>query len=119
MKVFKTQEYIQRKNPSTSERLREDILTEADNARQLAGIFVILPPGGEVPYHFHEGRESLIFIISGQGIEKVEDEEFTVTAGDVIYIPALEKHMLINNSSADLHYLEYFAPINKDFVVVK
>lgn len=119
MKLFKTREYIQRKNPSATERLREDILTEADDARQLAGIFVILPPGGEVPYHFHEERESLILIISGQGIEKVENEDFAVTAGDVIYVPAREKHMLINNSSEDLHYLEYFTPIKKDFVVVE
>ncbi len=118
MKLFKTSAYNKRENPSTTERLREEILSESDDAKKMAGIFVILPPGGKVPYHYHENRESLILIISGQGIEQVENEEFTVAAGDVIYIPAKEKHMLINNSTDDLRYLEYYTPMKKDFIVV-
>ena len=119
MKIFKPDEYVQRENPTPDDNLRMEILTAADNAKKLAGIFIVLPPGNQMPYHYHKKRESLIFIISGKGLEKVENEDFAVRAGDVIYIPANEKHMLINNTSEDLRYLEYYSPIKKDYIEVE
>lgn len=118
MKLYRAAEYNSRNNPDPAQRLREEVLTETDDAKRLAGIFVILPPGDQVPYHYHETRESVICLISGEGVEKVEDEEFPVKAGDILFIPAHEKHTIINRSDKDLRYLEYYAPIERDFIEV-
>ena len=118
MKRYRTGEYIEKDNPAPGQRYRTEVLTEPENAKRLAGIFVILPAGEQVPYHYHETRESLIYIISGEGVEKVENEEFPVKAGDVLFIPANEKHTIMNRSDRDIRYLEFYSPIEKDFIEV-
>jgi quercetin dioxygenase-like cupin family protein len=64
-------------------------------------------PGSQVPYHYHKNRESIIIFISGEGIEIIEGEEFPVKTGDVLFIPAGEKHTTLNRSDHDLRYLEF------------
>ena len=118
MKLYRTSEYIEQENPSPGQRFRDEVLTESDLAKRLAGIFVILPAGEQVPFHYHKTRESLIYILSGEGIEKVESEAFPVKAGDVLFIPADEKHTIINTSDKDIRYLEFYSPIKRDFIEV-
>lgn len=118
MKLYRFSEYIDKENPTPDQRYRTEVLTEPDDAKRLAGIFVILPPGEQVPYHYHAARESLIYIVSGEGIEKVETEEFPVKAGDVLFIPANERHTIMNRSNNDLRYLEFYSPIERDFIEV-
>jgi quercetin dioxygenase-like cupin family protein len=118
MKLYRTNEYIDKENPTPGRRYRTEVLTESDDAKRLAGIFVILPAGDQVPYHYHASRESLIYILSGEGIEKVERQEFPVKAGDVLFMPANEKHTIINRSDKDIRYLEFYAPIERDFIEV-
>ena len=47
--------------------------------------------------------------------------ELDVNDGDIIFIPAGEKHRTINNSKVDLRYIEFFTnpPLNKDFVAIE
>ena len=121
MEIFKSQEYISMENPTPGESYRPEILTKDQNAENLGGMFGLLPPGTQVPYHYHKERESLIMIISGEATEIVEGKETTIKAGDVLFIPAMEKHMVINNSEEDLRYLEFFTcpPLTSDFVAVE
>ena len=102
MKLYRSSEYIDKENPTPDQRYRMEVLTEPDDAKRLAGIFVILPGGEQVPYHYHAARESLTYIVSGEGIEKGETEEFPVKAGDVLFIPANEGHTVMNRSNKDL-----------------
>jgi quercetin dioxygenase-like cupin family protein len=118
MKLYRSSEYIDTENPTPGQPYRTEVLTEPDDAKRLAGIFVILPAGEQVPYHYHATRESLIYIISGEGIEKVESVEYPVKAGDVLFIPANEKHTIINRSDKDIRYLEFYSPIERDFIEV-
>lgn len=118
MKLYRSSKYIDNENPTPDQRFRTEVLTESDHAKRLAGIFVILPAGEQVPYHYHETRESLIYIVSGEGVEKVESEAFPVKAGDVLFIPANERHTLMNSSNQDLRYLEFYSPIERDFIEV-
>ena len=118
MKRYRTSEYIDKENPTPDQRYRMEVLTEPDAAKRLAGIFIILPAGEQVPYHYHETRESLIYILSGEGIERVENEEFPIQAGDVLFIPANEKHTIMNRSAREIRYLEFYSPIEKDFIEV-
>lgn len=118
MKLYHSGEYIKRENPNPGQRFRAEVLTGSDHAKRLSGIFVILPPGEQVPYHYHAMRESLIYIVSGEGIEKVEGEEFLVKAGDMLFIPANERHAIMNSNDKDIRYLEFYSPIERDFIEV-
>jgi len=77
-------------------------------------------PGSQVPYHYHERRESIIIVISGEAIEVIEGKEIPIKAGDVLHIPAGEKHTTINRSDKDFRYLEFYTspPLSADFVEV-
>jgi len=121
MKMFKTEEYLNMENPTPGDSYRPEILTEEHQTNNLGGMFGLLPPGTLVPYHYHENRESVIFIIAGEGIEVIEGEENQVKEGDVMYIPPKEKHSLINRSDKDLRYLEFYTvpPVTADFHEVK
>ena len=119
MKVYKTKEFIKVKNPTPGERYRSEILSIEHGAHELAGIFVVLVPGDQIPYHYHKKRESLLIILDGEATEIVEGEEFSIKAGDVIYIPAGEKHMTVNKSQEDVRYLEFYTPIEPDSVDVE
>ena len=121
MKRFKTQEYIQMENPNPGEPYRPEILTDAHGAEALGGMFGLLVPGSQVPYHYHIKRESIIVVISGEAIEVVEGEEIPIKAGDLLFIPAGEKHTTVNRSDRDFRYLEFFTspPVSADFVEVK
>jgi len=118
MEIFRTEAFMQLANPTPGETYRLDLVTPEKGAKELGGFLVIIPPGGEMPYHYHEKRESLIFLIKGEATEIVEGEEYHVKAGEVLSIPANEKHKIINRSAEDLRYLEFFAPLDPDFVEV-
>ena len=118
MKILRSEELMGIVNPTPGVRHRLNVLTEGDNAKALAGHLSILFPGGDVPYHYHEKRESLIFMIDGELVEIVDGKEFPVKAGDVIYIAAGEKHKMENRSVREARYIEFFTPIAKDFITV-
>ncbi len=120
MKRFKTEDYVRMENPTQGKSFRPEILTAEHGAKDLGGMFGLLPPGTQVPYHYHNKRESVITIISGNGIEVMDGEEIPISAGDVFFIPAGVKHTTINNSEKDLRYLEFYTqpPVGSDFVEV-
>ena len=72
-------------------------------------------------YHFHEKRDSVIIAISGEASETVEGKEFPVKANDVLFIPAGEKHGMINRTDKDFRFLEFFTcpPVEADFIEVE
>jgi uncharacterized cupin superfamily protein len=121
MRLFKTEEYIRMQNPTPGKSYRPEISLTADGAKSLGGMFGLLTPGTQVPYHYHNQRESVIVAISGEAIEVIEGREIPIRAGDILFIPAGEKHTTINRSSADFRYLEFYTcpPLGSDFVEVK
>jgi len=121
MKIFKTDEFINMENPNPGESYRPEILTKEQKAKDLGGMFGLLVAGSQVPYHYHNKRESIIIVISGDATEIVEGREIPIKTGDILYIPAGEKHMTLNKSDKDFRYLEFFTcpPLSADFVEVK
>jgi quercetin dioxygenase-like cupin family protein len=120
MKIFRTDDYIKLENPNPGKPYRPEILTTEHGAKNIGGMLGLLVAGSQVPYHYHKNRESIIIVISGEATEVVEGKEIPIKAGDVLYIPAGEKHMTINRSNKDFRYLEYFTypPGTADFVEV-
>ena len=120
MEIFRIEEFIKMTNPNHNTRYRQEILTNKQRAEDLRGIFIVLVPGDEVPYHFHNKRESIIIAISGEATEIVEGEEIPIKANDILYIPAGEKHGMMNRTDKDFRYLEFFtcSPGVEDRIVV-
>lgn len=61
-------------------------------------------PGGHTPHHAHD-YEHEILILGGQGVAKSADGERTFSTGDVIFVPAGEKHQFVNNGSDPLTFI--------------
>jgi uncharacterized cupin superfamily protein len=118
LKRYRMEDYLQLENPAPGNPYRPEILTHEHQAKELGGMFGLLSPGNQVPYHYHKNRESLILVIAGEAIEVIEGKEIPIREGDVIFIPAGEKHMTVNRSKKDFRYLEFFTrpPLSADFV---
>jgi uncharacterized cupin superfamily protein len=87
----------------------------------LGGMFGLVVPGSQVPYHFPRDGESILIPISGEGVEFVEGEDTVVGQGSVLLILAGEKQALANRSNQDFRILELFTCplLSSDFVEVE
>jgi quercetin dioxygenase-like cupin family protein len=118
VKLFSGEHYRRLTGPDPRAPYRPEVLSGEHGAGSLGGIFGLLPPGTGVPYHYHERRESILIAVSGEAVEIVEGEETPVRAGDVLFIPAGERHRLVNRSAGEFRYLEFFTcpPVGADFL---
>ena len=49
-------------------------------------------PTGTTTGHTHDDMEEIYFVLSGEGIMVVGDEEYPITAGDCLYVPPGKFH---------------------------
>lgn len=108
MQIFRTEEFLAKKNATPGEFNKDEILTEAHDAKDLGGLFVIIPSGQDSPYVYHRKREQIIFFLTGEVIAIIDGKEVPLKAGDVLYTPAGEKHKLENRSDEDVRFFEFF-----------
>jgi oxalate decarboxylase/phosphoglucose isomerase-like protein (cupin superfamily) len=92
--------------------LSEPRVTQARNFS--AGV-VLLAPGKGHTRHNHPGVEEILYVVSGEGIQMVEDEQGQpvrrpVTAGMMIHIPADVYHETINTGWEPLKLIAIYAP---------
>lgn len=64
--------------------------------------------GAASPYHLHENCEHFYFIIDGVGTVETPDGVREVKSGDLVFIPAEDKHRL--RGITPLFYFEFQAP---------
>jgi len=81
-------------------------LTKIDD--MLAGVMRYVK-GASSPYHYHKNCEHFYFIMEGNGSVESEDGVREVGPGDLVFIPAEEKHRL-RASQTPLFYFEFQAP---------
>lgn len=98
-------DYAARPSSETGKRSTLQLLEK--KAENLVGTYTVAQPGSETPYHYHNERESIIIFISGRGTELVEGGKMAMEAGDILFIPAKEKHGLVNDGDKDLRYIEF------------
>lgn len=67
-----------------------------------------LHPYQETRGHSHAGQEEIYFFISGMGQMKLDDDLFTVQAGDVVLIPDGKFHKVINTTNKELYFVCVF-----------
>lgn len=73
----------------------------------LAGV-MHYKPGAASPLHLHKNCEHFYFIINGDATVESDDGVRPVGPGDMIFIPAEEKHRL--RANGPLFYFEFQAP---------
>lgn len=62
-----------------------------------------LEPGASIGYHKHEGNCEIMYILSGEGLMKSDDEADTkVVPGQCFYCQNGHSHNLINTGDSDL-----------------
>ena len=66
------------------------LLTD-DTAKQLGILMVRFSKGVRNKFHAHT-TDQVLFVTSGKGIVATEEEQFAIVPGDIIHIPAGEKH---------------------------
>jgi oxalate decarboxylase/phosphoglucose isomerase-like protein (cupin superfamily) len=72
---------------------------------------VVLLPGLGHDRHNHPDAEEILYILSGEGAQMVDDgEPFPVKAGDVIYIPTAIYHSTFNTGWQPLRLLALYNP---------
>jgi oxalate decarboxylase/phosphoglucose isomerase-like protein (cupin superfamily) len=72
---------------------------------------VILEPGKGHDRHNHPGAEEIIFVVSGEGEQMVDDQPpVQVRPGASIYIPADVYHSTVNTGWEPLRLIVVYAP---------
>jgi len=70
----------------------------------------VLPPGASVTPHHHEVIEEIYYVVEGDGVMRIDDEEREVVAGDAIYIPRFARHTLTNTGNGPMKILLVCGP---------
>ena len=83
-------------------------------SKELSGIDAMLAgvmryrKGAASPYHYHENCEHFYFMIDGTATVETPEGVRNVKGGDMVFIPAEEKHRLC--ATENLFYFEFQAP---------
>jgi oxalate decarboxylase/phosphoglucose isomerase-like protein (cupin superfamily) len=83
--------------------------------RNSSGGVVILDPGKGHARHNHPGSEEILFVISGEGDQMVEDDEGNamyrhIRAGDMVFVPDSVFHGTENSGWEPLRLLAVYSP---------
>ena len=106
MRVIKASEIRMEKsntNFCTGEIMRQILLSANESNDYLMGIHTF-PKGVRNKFHAHNGEQILI-ITAGEGIVATEDQQWNVSAGDIIIVPAGLKHWHGANTESDLSHI--------------
>ena len=88
-----------------------EIVAAASGAQRSTVRFVEIEPdksGARRGPHVHFDFEECIHVLSGKGVTRTEEDEYPLTAGDTILIPAGERHATYNTGTTVLKLLCFF-----------
>ena len=87
-----------------------DVYTLKDNAfgNNLVLSSTFLRAGQSTNGHNHEGQEEVYFFVDGTGEMEIDENKFTVKAGDVICIEDGEFHKVHNTGHYGLYFVCVF-----------
>ncbi len=91
------------------------VAPEVNGAARFSGGVVDLPPGQGHSRHNHPGAEEIIFVISGNGEQMVEDENGEpmveqVGPGCTIFVPESRFHSTLNTSDRPMQLFVVYSP---------
>ena len=112
MKIFHYQNVEEKNVEEEASRLRVRwLITKEMGAENFAMRLFEMEPQGYSPFHSHPWEHE-VFVLEGEGsvVGEVKEREFR--AGDVIFVPANEKHQFKNNCEKTVKFL-CLIPIHK------
>ncbi|MEQ7124911.1 cupin domain-containing protein [Actinopolymorpha sp. B11F2] len=72
---------------------------------------VIVNPGRGHARHNHPDAEEVIYVISGEALQMVHDEEpFVIREGDAVHVPTAAYHSTLNTSWRPLRLIVTYVP---------
>jgi heme-degrading monooxygenase HmoA len=74
----------------------------------------VLQPGEHVVEHFHPYSEEFLFVVNGDLVLEVEGENWTLTAGEGIYVPIGKRHRLRNVGTTESLTVYHIGPLAPD-----
>ncbi len=83
---------------------KRGISAETCGARAIWLGLITVPPGARSKAHLHEGHETALYVLQGEGEMWYGDQlqhHLTCTAGDFCYIPAGVPHVVANPSRTE------------------
>jgi len=88
---------------------------EVNDAKQFSAGVVDLPSGQGHSRHNHPGSEEIIFVISGNGEQMVEDDDGNpvtkkVGPGCTIFVPESRFHSTLNTGDAPMQLFVVYSP---------
>ena len=81
------------------------LISKEQGAKRYAMRLFTLRPGGNIPLHEHHDTEHEIYVIEGKGSFDDGKKKSSVSSGDVLFIPAGEKHSFVNQTHHDLKFI--------------
>lgn len=90
-------------------RIKVLLAPDKEGVEELTFSHAILPPAGRTDYHTHD-RPEMIYVVSGNGICIDEDKEVIIEADVVMWVPAGERHQIINTGEEPLKLATVFIP---------
>ncbi|MEO6014964.1 MAG: cupin domain-containing protein [Devosia sp.] len=96
-------------------RLSLTVGPEVNGAKTFSGGVVDLPSGQGHSRHNHPGSEEIIFVISGEGEQMVEDEAGnpvtkTVGPGCTVFVPDSRFHSTLNTGKGPMQLFVVYSP---------
>jgi mannose-6-phosphate isomerase-like protein (cupin superfamily) len=82
---------------------------DKEGVEELLFSHAILPPDGSTDYHSHD-RGELIYIVSGHGVCVHEGQTTPIQEDVALWVPAGEKHQMINQGDVPLKLATVFVP---------
>ena len=77
------------------------ITDDSVNAQQTVFGITIFPPGAKHDIHRHPNAEETEYIIEGEGIARVGDDDVKMGPGDIVFVPANDYHGFYNTSETE------------------
>jgi oxalate decarboxylase/phosphoglucose isomerase-like protein (cupin superfamily) len=92
---------------------------ELNNSNRFSGGVVEMKPGMGHDRHNHPGAEEIIFVLSGEGEQMIEDEngqpiKYTVTPGSTIYVPEGRYHSTVNIGGETMRVFVLYSPAGSE-----
>jgi oxalate decarboxylase/phosphoglucose isomerase-like protein (cupin superfamily) len=94
------------------------VATENTEEPEVSLMHVVLLPGKGHERHHHPDSDEILFILSGEGEQMVDDvDTFMVRGGNAVFIPKGAFHSTINTGWEPLALLAIYAPAGAEEVL--
>jgi quercetin dioxygenase-like cupin family protein len=86
------------------------LMTNAASGENASVNLTQIAPGAHGGAHYHQGLDEIDYVIQGQANMTVDGRNYTVQAGDLIYLPPLVDHDFTALGNETFRILVVFAP---------